>query len=403
MRREVVVTGLGIVSPMELGAGIDIFWQGLCNGKNTIKPITSFDVSGHKCRVGGEITDFKRFLDDTYFDSYDKCTQLFALASKQAIGDSKIASQSDTVGVAFGTILGGIISGERYMDDIFFKSCKSNNNLLRDYSLHSTPASIAKRWAFTGPNICINTACASGADAIGYAYREIQNGRADVMLAGGADTLSEFVFRGFSALGALTQHGMVQPFDRDRSGLALSEGSGVIILEAKEHAVERNAEIYCSIKGFGSTNDAYNIVRPHTAGDGLSRAIDIAILESQVSHREIDYISAHGTGTIYNDLMETRAIKRSFGEESKKLKISSIKSMLGHSLGASAAIEAIHCIKVMQNSIIPPTINYQNKDIECDLDYVPNKALQKHVNISMSLSAGFGGQNAVLVFAKNIA
>jgi 3-oxoacyl-[acyl-carrier-protein] synthase II len=401
MKREVVITGLGLVSPMENGRGIDIFWDGLCNGNNTIKPIKSFNVDNHKCHVGGEVDNIQHLLDDADFNECDKCTQFFALASQQALKDSGINYQKEFIGVSFGTILGGIISGERYISSILRQSPK-DRDLLRKYTLHSIPSDIANKWSFRGPNICINTACSAGADAIGIAYREIQSGRIDVMLAGGADSLSEFVFCGFSALGALTQTDKVQPFDKNRSGLALSEGAGAIILEEKEHAISRNAKIYCYLSGFGSANDAYNIVRPHINGEGLSRAMDMAAIESGDKNREINYISAHGTGTVYNDLMETKAIKLSFGKRAKKIRISSIKSMLGHGLGASSVIEAICCIKTMQSGIIPPTINYQVQDPECDLDYVPNHAVRENINASMSLSAGFGGQNTALIFIKDV-
>jgi len=399
--REVAITGLGIVTPIDCGKGVGVFWDGLCKGSDMIKPIRSFSVEGHKCGVGGRITGFEELLDDSWSNGHDRCTQFFALACSQALEDSQIHLDSENIGVSFGTILGGIESGEKYMEDVFFqKKCK-NRILLKNYSLHSIPANIAERWLLKGPNICVTTACSSGADSIGLAFHEIQHGRADIMLAGGADVLSEFAFRGFSALDALTKDGAVRPFDKKRSGLALGEGAGVIVLEEMEHAQLRGAKIYCKLAGVGSSGDAYHIVRPHNEGEGLSRAINNALEESRVKVEDVGYISAHGTGTLYNDLMETKAIKRSFGEEAHRIKVSSIKSMLGHALGASPTIEAISCIKVMQTGMIPPTVNYEIPDPECDLDYVPNRACEKEVKASLSLSAGFGGQNAALIFVKN--
>lgn len=402
MQRDVVVTGMGVVTPMDKGQGVDVFWEGLCSAKNAIKPIKSFKVKGYKCKVGGETSGFESFLKDKTLADSDRCTKLFALACQQALEDSGLKIDSEVTGVAFGSILGGIDSGQRYMDEVFFQGKTKNGSLLREYSLHSIPTLIAEKYSLAGPNFCVCTACSSSADAIGLAINEIRKGRADVMLAGGADIFSEFMFRGFSALDALTKDGVVRPFDRNRTGLAVSEGAGVLILEDMEHARLRNAKSYCKIIGFGSVVDAQHLVRPHKEGLGLSKAIDVAMLEAGIGYEKVDYINAHGTGTVYNDLAETKAIKLSFKENSKDVKISSIKSMIGHTMGASSVIEAICCIKVMQESKVPPTINYETPDPECDLNHILNVACEARVNISMSLSAGFGGQNSVLIFEKAV-
>jgi len=373
MPREIVITGLGVVTPIDSGRGVDKFWRGLCNGTNIIKPIKSFNTVGHKCHVGGEILGF---------GTSDRCSRIFSSACKQAIVDSRISLDSEVCGISFGSILAGIGSEEQ------------------DYFSNYTSGIIAEQWNLRGPNICVNTACSSGADAVGLAFNEILNKRVNVMVVGGADLLSEFAFQGFSALDALTKDGLVRPFDKNRTGLALSEGAGAIILEEKVHAQRRSAKIYASLKGFASCSDAYHLVRPQPEGEGLSMVISQAIVNAEVNLNDVDFINAHGTGTSYNDVIEAKAIKRSFGEHASNIKITSIKSMIGHALGASSVIEIISCIKAMESSMIPPTINFQTSDPECDLNYVFNKACKSNIKLSMSLSAGFGGQNSAILLGK---
>jgi 3-oxoacyl-(acyl-carrier-protein) synthase len=373
MPRDVVITGLGVVTPIDCGKGIDAFWNGLCNGTNAINPIREFDTTGHKCAVGGEISGFQKD---------NRCAEIFSLACEQALVDSKSFAYSENMGISFGSILAGV------------------NPSAKDYFPYSVSGMVARRWKLYGPNICVNTACSSGIDAIGLAFKEISSGRVDIMIAGAADLLSEFAFEGFSALDALTKDGLVRPFDKNRTGLALSDGAGAVILEEKEHAQKRSTKIRALVKGFASSIDAYHLVRPHPEGRGLSVAISKAIEHSGIDIKDVDFINAHGTGTTHNDTMETAAIKSVFGERAGSIKITSIKSMIGHALGASSVIEIISCIKAMDSGIIPPTINYQTPDPECDLDYVFNKSCKKKIDISMSLSAGFGGQNAAIVLAK---
>ena len=393
LERQVVATGIGVVSPMDHGQGIDVFWSGLCNGNNAITSIKLFDVQGHSCQVGGQIIGF---------NGHSRCKDLFESACRQALEDSGLDTKAEeNIGIYFGTILGGIDSGQRYMDKALFQDKSKDSSLLRDYTLHSIPADIAKKWHLTGPNLCVNTACSSSGDAIALAANEIKTGRADIMLVGGADILSEFMFRGFSALQALTKEGLVRPFDKNRTGLAISEGAGVIILEELNHAKLRQAKVYGELLGFASTIDAYHLIRPHKDGKGLSQAISVALQNAGITHKQVDYINAHGTGTIFNDASETKAIKLSFGKNAKNIKISSIKSMIGHTMGASSIIEIICCLKVMEYNVIPPTINYETPDPECDLDYVPNVCCNKEVNVAMSLSAGFGGQNNALIFKSS--
>ncbi len=368
-----MITGLGVVTPLDCGKGIDIFWKGLCSGTNVIKPIKSFNTDGHKCNVGGEIPGF---VTD------DRCAKIFSLACEQAVADSGIAFRSEIMGISFGSILAGIGSKGK------------------DYFSNYASTVVAERWNLRGPNICLNTACSSGADAVGLAFNEILIGRVDVMIAGAADLFSEFAFQGFSALDALTKDGLVRPFDKNRTGLALSEGAGALILEEKAHARKRSAKIYAELKGFASGSDAYHLVRPHPEGEGLSMVISQAIANAGINLNEVDFINAHGTGTTYNDAMETKAIKRAFGKFASAIKITSIKSMIGHALGASSVIEIISSIKAMESNTIPPTINYQTPDPECGLDYVFNQACKKDIRSSLCLSAGFGGQNSAILLTK---
>ena len=401
-QREVVITGLGVVTPMDNGEGVDKFWKGLCEARNIIKPIRSFAVDGYKCQVGGEISGFERFLRDPLLKDHGRCTQLFALATQQAFEDSGLTSGQDRMGISFGSILGEMQAKQTYMEKVFFQNEPKNAASLEKLSLYSIPAYVAKKWNLKGPNICVSTACSSGADAIGLAFNEIRNGRAKVMLAGGADVMSEFLFRGFSALEALTRDNVVRPFSKNRTGLAASEGAGAMILEEISHARSRNAKILCSVSGYGSTTDGYHLARPHKEGAGLARAITVALKEARVKPKKVDYVCAHGTGTILNDLSETKAIESSFSGYAKKVKISSIKSMIGHSMGASSALETICCIKALLNNIVPPTINYEMPDPDCRLDYVPNIACKTKVDTAITLSAGFGGQNSVIVLNNKL-
>ncbi|HHT9145476.1 MAG TPA: beta-ketoacyl-[acyl-carrier-protein] synthase family protein [Candidatus Wunengus sp. YC61] len=399
--KEVVITGVGVVTPLEHGKGTQSFWNSLCSGANAIKPIHGFDVKGHKCNVGGEISGFESFLKDYWKKEQNRCTKLFALACQYALQDAVVdSSLMQTMGVAVGNILGDMVSGEKYMNERFFLTKKTDYNLLRQYCLHAVADSITQGFSMHGPAVSINTACCSGADAIRSAASQIRNGRVNIMIAGGVDILSEFVFRGFSALNALTTDGKVRPFDRGRKGLALGEGAGVVVLEERSHADKRGAKMYCRLLSSGSSSDAYNLVKPHEEGQGLSRAISAALLQAKGEIDSVDYVCAHGTGTLHNDNMETKAIKQAFGEKAYTIKISSIKSMIGHTLGAASAIEAVNCAKVIETNTIPPTINYEEPDPECDLQYVVNVAAKATINKCMSLSAGFGGQNTALIFSR---
>jgi len=402
LNKEVVVTGIGVVTPLDNGKGVGSFWDGACRGVNTVRPITRFDVKGHQCGVGAEIEGLMDLHDGISKNDTDPSFRIMSLACKYAVDDALLEGDSlENAGVAVGTILGGITSAERYWGARFFSMEERRDDFFREYCLDSVANHVVKRFSLRGPSFSLSTACCSGADAIRTAATQISNGRISVMLAGGVDVLSEFVFRGFSALNAMTTDGLVKPFDKNRRGLALGEGAGVLVLEDRFHAESRKARIYCSLIGAGTSSDASHIVKPNRDGEGLARAISQALMNAKVQGELIDFVCAHGTGTSYNDTMETKAIKRGLGQMAKKIKVTSMKSMIGHTLGAAAAIEAVTCVKAMETGTIPPTINYQLPDQECDLDYVVNKQYKHSIDVCMSLSAGFGGQNTALIFKRH--
>jgi len=398
--KTIVITGIGAVTPLDKGKGVDVFWQRLCRGDDGLGPIRSIDVNGFECQIGGEICGFEKRLNGMVLDDCSRAVKLFALAVKQAKEDAGIMENMGKVGICCGSVLGSIDLEENYLEKAFFTDRKKDLRLLKGTSIQVIPSFAAEMFDFKGPNFSVNTACSSSGDAVILSANEIRNGRADIMIAGGVEIFSEFLFRGFSAIGALTKDGKVRPFDKNRTGLAVSEGAGVLVLEEKEHALARNAEIYCTLAGGSSTVDAYNLVRPHVEGQGLSKAIMEAINSAGAQPRDIDYISAHGTGTYHNDLAETKAIKRAFGKEAKSVKISAIKSMIGHTMGASAVLGAISCVRAIKDNIIPPTINYKTPDVECDLNYVTGGFCATKVNTAMVLAAGFGGQNSTLIFKE---
>ncbi|MBI3398275.1 MAG: beta-ketoacyl-[acyl-carrier-protein] synthase family protein [Deltaproteobacteria bacterium] len=381
MNRQVVVTGIGVISPLESGKGLEVFWQELVAGKNAIKEINSFDAKGYECKIAGEVEDFKDSEADRWIRFLDS-------AFKQAMEDANIDANAASFGLCVGTVLGGILAGQEAWKN-------GKQEMPETYSLFSGEHYLTNKYNIKGPVMSISTACASGTDAIGIAYRNILWGKADVMIAGGIDILSEFAFAGFNSLKALTKD-RVRPFDKNRDGLAIGEGAAFLVLEEFGTAQKRGAKIYGRISGYASRADANHLTGPDKEGKGLASAMKAALNEAGISR--VDYINAHGTGTAYNDAMETKAIKLAFGKSAYNIPVSSIKSMLGHSFGAAGAIEAAACLLAIRDEIIPPTINYQEKDPECDLDYVPNIARKADIKSVISLSAGFGGQNAALLF-----
>jgi len=412
-RREVVVTGLGIVSPVasELGR----FWEGIKNGQSGIARVEGVeDIDQYAVTIGGEIRDLdiEKFLDKKEARKMDPFAIWGMAASAMAIKDSGLdvdALDLQRVGVIASSGIGGM----QFMQNQAFKALQGGP---RRISPHLIPQMItnilsgyvAIKYGFKGPNFCITSACASGTHSIGEAMRIIQYGDADVMLAGGAEaSLAMLAIGGFSALRATSRRnddpqGASRPFDKDRDGFVMSEGAGILVLEEKEHALQRGATIYCNASGYGRTCDAYHITAPAEEAVEAGRGMSLAISDAGLNPEDIDYINAHGTSTPYNDKGETLAIKRALGEElAYKVAISSTKSMTGHMLGAAGGIEAAICALAIRDSVAPPTINYTTPDPDCDLDYVPNTAREMEINAALSNSLGFGGHNATLCFTKS--
>lgn len=416
-RTKIVVTGVGAVSPLGWG---DDFWNGLIEGKSGITKLPEW-ASEYPASIAGQVPDNfnpSDFMDAKEVKRQARFTHLAMAASKLAIEDSKLDISGETtdmkrVGCLLGSGIGGV--------EVFENNCKNFEEAgagkkgLRRVSPFLIPSLIPNAAAGTvaielglkGPNYCSVSACASGTHTIGDAFYFLENGHADVILAGGSEAaITPLCYAGFNNIKAVTtaynDNPTVasRPFDKNRSGFVMAEGAGMLVLETEEHALKRGATIYCELSGYGATCDAHHITAPHPEGEGLAGCIEMALKHGGIKPEEVDYINAHGTSTPYNDKFETLAIKRVFGDHASKLKISSIKSMIGHSLGAAGALEAIACAKTIKEGIIAPTINYETPDEDCDLDYVPNKAEKVDVNVAISDNLGFGGHNAALVFKK---
>ena len=411
MHRRVVVTGMGAVTP--IGNSIPEFYDSLENGKNGIGPITRFDTSEFKCRIAGEVKEFspEDRIEKKDIRRMDLFTQYALYAADMAIEDAGLKDNDDInkerVGVIVGSGIGGILTFEKQTAVLNEKGVRKVSPffitmLIADIS----PGRISIAHGFKGPNYAVTSACATANHAIGDSYRQIQYGSADVMIAGGSEaTVAKLAVAGFMNMQALSRRNdepekASRPFDLERNGFILAEGGGILVLEELEHANARGARIYAEIGGLGNTGDAYHITAPAPGGEGAVRAINIALEDAKVSPTDVDYINAHGTSTQFNDKNETAAIKTVFGKHAYKLSVSSTKSMTGHLLGAAGAVEAIACIFAINKSLIPPTINYEFPDPECDLDYTPNKAAAKEVNIAISNTFGFGGHNSVILFKK---
>lgn len=404
------MTGVGLVTPC--GIGIDNVWNNILSGQSGIGPLTRFDTEKFDTKFAGEV---KGFNPEDYVQPKEvKKMDLFihyALAAAQiAVKDSGLdmgQEESDRVGVVVGTGLGGLPTIEKYHSVLLERGPgRITPFFIPMLIANEAPGHIAIQHGFKGPNICIVTACATGAHSVGDACRIIQYGDADVMVAGGSEAnLTPLTVGGFNAMKALSTRNddplrASRPFERDRDGFVVAEGSGVLILEELEHAKKRGAKIYAEMAGYGYNGDAYHITAPCPDGDGFIRCIRMALKDAQLSPDDVDYINAHGTSTKLNDYIETLAIKEVFKEKAYKVPISSTKSMTGHLLGAAGAIEAIFSVLSIRDQVCPPTINYENPDPECDLDYVPNKARSHTVNVAMSNAFGFGGTNSTLVFRR---
>ena len=407
--RRVVVTGVGVVSP--LGTGNAKNWEALIAGKSGIAPITRFDASDLPVKIAGEVKDFvaEDFIDKKEIKKMDLFIQYSLAAAQFAMEDSGLVineENAERVGVLVGAGLGGLPAIERYHTALAEGGYKKISPFfIPMLIINLAPGHISIKYGAKGPNLSSVSACATGTHSIGDAYHMIKRGDADAMIAGGTEsTVTPLGIGGFAVMKALSTSvdptSASRPFDRDRDGFVLSEGAGIVVLEEYEAAKSRGAKIYGEIVGYGLSGDAYHLTTPAPGGEGAARCIKMALTTAKVNPEQVDYINAHGTSTHFNDLYETMAIRSVFGVHADKLMVSSTKSMTGHLLGAAGGIEAIFSLMAMQNSVVPPTINYDNADPECDLDYVPNSARDAKVEYAMSNSFGFGGTNASLLFKK---
>lgn len=409
-RRRVVITGMGALTPV--GNSVEEFWSSLIEGKSGTGPLTRFDSEGFASHVAAELKGFNPddFIDPKESRRMDYFVQYAMACSDQAMKDSGLDVESinlDRAGVYIGSGIGGIETIEKQKEVLDQKSPRRISPFLVPMLIVNMASGLVSiRYKFRGPNSCVVTACATGTNAIGDAARLIQYGQADVMLAGGTEgAITPLGFGGFCSMKALSTRNddptaASRPFDKTRDGFVMGEGAGVIVLEEYEAAKKRGARIYAEVAGYGMTSDAFHVTMPEPEGRGAQAAMRLAIEDAELTPDQVDYINAHGTSTEYNDKTESYAIKQTFRSHANTVAISSTKSMTGHLLGAAGAIECIACAKVIENSIVPPTINYNEPDPECDLDYTPNKAKEMPVNVTMSNSFGFGGHNAVLVLKK---
>jgi len=414
MKRRVVITGLGAITP--LGTGVQKSWENAIQGKSGIRRITTFDPSPYPTQIAGEVPDFdpSSYFDNKIVKRMDTFIQYAVVASLMAAEDAGLLSEnsptlknSQKTGVFIGTCWGGIPAIERNYQILMEKGYKKVSPFFIPSGLPNLAAAqVAIRLQAKGPISCSADACAAATYAIGDAFRTIQRGEADIMIAGGAESLTTpLILSALCLLNALSRRNdepekASRPFDRDRDGFVMSEGAGVVVLEELGHALKRGARIYAEIVGYGRSSDAYHVLSPSPDGEEASRCMQLALEDACLTPEQVDYINAHGTSTIYNDRSETLAIKKVFKEHAYKLAISSNKSMIGHLMGASGGVEAIFTILSIYNDIIPPTINYENPDPECDLDYVPGQARRQTVTVALSNSFGFGGVNGTLVFKK---
>ncbi|KHD36534.1 3-oxoacyl-ACP synthase [Clostridium acetobutylicum] len=409
MNRRVVITGIGAVTPV--GNNADSFWCSIKEGKCGIDKIKAFDATDFKVKLAAEVKDFNAedFIDKREANRMDRFSQFAIVAADEAIKDSKLDLESidkNRFGVIVGSGIGGIGTIEKQDEKLITKGPGRVSPMTIPMIIaNMASGNLAIRYGAKGICTTIVTACASANNSIGESFRNIKFGYSDVMISGGSEAgITPLSLAGFASMKAVTKSEDPKrasiPFDKDRSGFVMGEGSGIVILEELEHALKRGAKIYAEIVGYGATCDAYHITSPAPNGEGGARAMKLAMEEDNVKPEDISYINAHGTSTAYNDSFETQAIKTVLGEYAYKVPVSSTKSMTGHLLGAGGAVEAIICAKAIEEGFIPPTIGYKEADPECDLDYVPNEGRNAEVNYVLSNSLGFGGHNATLLFKK---
>lgn len=410
IRKRVVVTGLGAITP--IGNTVTEYWDGLMSGRNGIGPITHFDASKHSCRIAGEVKGFDplEYLDKKDAKRMDRFAQFAIAASKQAIADAGLVINdlnAEQIGTLIGTGIGGIKVMEDQQEIYLSRGPDRCSPFMVPMMIANMAAGLtAIHVGAKGPNNCTVTACAAGSNAVGDAFRLVQNGYAQAMICGGTEAaITPLSVAGFASARALSTRNddpehACRPFDRDRDGFVMGEGAGILILEELEHALSRGAKIYGEIVGYGMTCDAYHMTSPVPGGLGAARAIQLALKDAQISADKVSYVNAHGTSTPANDSTETNAIKTALGDHAHTIAVSSTKSMTGHLLGGSGGIEAVATVMAIANDRVPPTINLANPDEACDLDYVANTSREMTVNVALSNSFGFGGHNVTLVFQK---
>jgi len=401
--KRVVVTGLGIITA--IGESIPTFRKALLSGKCGIGPVSLFDTTGFPCQVAAQvkIKDLKEFFAPKGIKRASRCDLLGLIATQEALLDSDLELErcpKKDIGVILGAGAGGMLSWEKYRRTSWLKKTKPRPSLLLPIAHCTLTDLIASRYRLTGFRATISTACSSSATSIGYGFDLIRSGVQDIVITGGSESLSELTFAGFNSL-RLMDPEYCRPFDKSRRGLSLGEGAAILIMENYESAEHRGATIYAEVLGYATNSDAFHMTSPDPGANGMSRVMKKALETASVSKDQVDYINAHGTATRINDQMETRAIKRVFGEKgARDLAISSTKSMVGHCLGSAGAIEAVATVLALYNQVLPPTIHLENPDPECDLDYVPNNSRTQEIRIALNNSFAFGGNNTSVVFGR---
>lgn len=411
-RKRVVVTGLGAITPV--GNTLTDYWKGLLSGQNGIGPITLFDASRHACRIAGEVKGFDPhdYLDRKDAKRMDRFAQLAVAVSKQAIADAQFTINdlnAEQVGVIIGTGIGGLKVLEDQQEVYLTRGPDRCSPFMIPMMIANMAAGLAAiHTGAKGPNSCPVTACAAGSNAVGDAFRLIQRGYAQAMICGGTEAaVTPLSLAGFASARALSTRNedpahACRPFDRERDGFVMGEGAGVLLLEELEHALSRGAKIYAEIVGYGLTCDAYHMTAPVPGGEGAARAMELCLKDANLTADRVGYVNAHGTSTLANDSTETAAIKRALGDNAYKVAISSTKSMTGHLLGGSGGIESVAAVMAVVNDQVPPTINLEHPDPDCDLDYVPHQSRAQIVDVALSNSFGFGGHNVTLAFRKYV-
>ncbi len=412
IRNRVVVTGLGVISPV--GIGKQSFWASMIEGKSGIGQVTRFDPTPYPSKIAAEVRDFDPgdFFDKKEAKRMDRFAQFGLAAARMAVEDAGLKLEEvdpERVGVVIGSGIGGIETLEEQVRVLVARGPGRVSPFLIPMMINNMVAGqMAITLGLRGPNFTVVTACASGTNAIGEAFRMLQRGEVEVVFTGGTEApITEIAFAGFCSMRAMSTSNdeptfASRPFDKNRDGFVIGEGAGILILETLSHAIRRGASIYCEVAGYGTTADGYHITAPDPEGAGAARAITLALQDAGISPQSVDYINAHGTSTELNDRIETMAIKKALGDHAYRVPVSSIKSMIGHLMGASGAVGAISTVMTISTGWVPPTINYRVPDPECDLDYVPNRAREVPVSGALCNSFGFGGHNAVLVFKKYV-